>query len=372
MAEGIRKRNRPKPYEASVWLAAEGRQERKSFRTLAEARKWRRDHGREVQFKPPGGGSGQTVAEAAAEFMKGAESGAIRDRNERKFKPSTIRSYDRALRLGILPNLGARQLSEVTAKDVRALVRKFRAEGLADSTVRNRLDPLRSIYRFALDEERVVYNPTAGLRLRAGGKRRDPAVSLEGANALIEAIRPADRALWATAFYAGLRRGELRALRVSDVDFEGRQIHVRRSWDDVEKEVEPKTEAGARSVALTAVLAGYLADHLIEVERGGDDLIFGRTPTAAFVPSSVGNRAKTDWKRAGLDRVTLQDCRHVFASFLIAYGQGDVKAIKEAMGHSSIQTTIDRYGHLLPDGRDRLRANLDRAFTPPNRVPVPN
>jgi hypothetical protein len=209
MAEGIRKRNRPKPYEASVYVIAERRQKRKSFRTFAEVKAWRRDFGREIRERPFTASDSPTVAEAGREFVAGMLSGAIRDRNGKNYKPSTVRSYRRALDLGVIPNLGGRKLAEVTTQDVRALVKRLRKEGLSDSTVRNRLDPLRAIYRHAIEEDRLDYNPTAGLRLPSGRRPRTPSASFEDVAALIEAIRPADRALWAVAFYGGLRRGEL-------------------------------------------------------------------------------------------------------------------------------------------------------------------
>ena len=53
-----------------------------------------------------------------------------------------------------------------------------------------------------------------------------------------------EAALWATGFYAGLRRGELRALRVGDVDLEAATIAVERGWDDKEGPVSPKSRAG--------------------------------------------------------------------------------------------------------------------------------
>jgi integrase len=56
--------------------------------------------------------------------------------------------------------------------------------------------------------------------------------------------------LWSTAFYAGLRRGELQALRVRDIDFQSDLITVERGWDQVEGVIEPKSRAGRRSVPL--------------------------------------------------------------------------------------------------------------------------
>jgi integrase len=69
------------------------------------------------------------------------------------------------------------------------------------------------------------------------------------AEALIEALPAGDRTLWATAFYAGVRLGELRALRWGDLDLAAGRIEVRRSWDPEAGEIEPKSDAGRRRVA---------------------------------------------------------------------------------------------------------------------------
>ena len=67
---------------------------------------------------------------------------------------------------------------------------------------------------------------------------------------MLAAASSGDRAFWATAIYAGLRRGELLALRWEDVDLASGVIHVRRGWDTIKGEIEPKSRqaaAGCRS-----------------------------------------------------------------------------------------------------------------------------
>lgn len=106
--------------------------------------------------------------------------------------------------------------------------------------------PLRIIYRRALSLEDVTVNPTTRLNLPAVEGRRVAAPA--EIRALIDALPVAQRALWGTAFYAGLRRGELVALRIADVDLKTNVIHVRRSWDRREAEVDLKSARGLRDV----------------------------------------------------------------------------------------------------------------------------
>src|SRR5262249_18712871 len=149
------------------------------------------------------------------------------------------------------------------------------AKGKSPSTVRNTILPLRAIYRRAIARSEVLTNPTLGLSLPRHRQRRERIARPAEAKALLEGLPIDDRALFATALYAGLRRGELRALRWQDVDFAAGLIRVERSWDDRVGPIEPKSRAGRRRVPLAKPLRSYLAAHRLRAESGGDELVFG-------------------------------------------------------------------------------------------------
>lgn len=158
--------------------------------------------------------------------------GLIRNRSGDAYKPSAIRSYADALRLHVLPELGARKLSEVQQRDVQRLADDLLAAGRDPSTVRNALMPLRVIYRQALTDGDVGINPCTGVRLPAvRGQRQRIVTAYEAASLLRALTDDKDRALWALALYAGLRRGELLALRWDDVDLAAGILRVERAWD---------------------------------------------------------------------------------------------------------------------------------------------
>jgi integrase len=86
--------------------------------------------------------------------------------------------------------------------------------GLRPSTVRSAIDPLRRIFDCAIKRDLIPYSPCELFDMPQGtGKRERVATSAE-AHALIAALPPSERALWAAAFFAGLRMGELRAALV--------------------------------------------------------------------------------------------------------------------------------------------------------------
>ncbi len=154
----------------------------------------------------------------------------------------------------------------------------------------------------------------------------------------------------------GLRLGELQALRWEDVDLERGLLRVRHSWDRHEGLVAPKSKAGIRSVPIASLLREHLVGH-----RGLSSVttyVFGRRDDLPFSASGLVDRAYRTWKRNGLVRTGLHECRHTFASLMVAAGV-NIKALQTFMGHTSITVTIDLYGHMLPGSEDEAAALLD-------------
>jgi len=297
-----------------------------------------------------------TLREAAEAWLLGARDGSIRNRSGDRYKPSVVRTYEISLRLRLLPEFGGRKLSDIRRSDLQDFADRLLASGTDASTIRNTLMPIRAMFRRATARGDIAINPTSGLELPAVRGRRDRIASPEEASDLIESLPERDRALWATALYGGLRRGELQALRWDDVDLAKGVIRVERAWDVREGEIEPKSRAGRRAVPIAAVLRDYLVEH--KQRRGGNGLVFGRPDGKAFDGSTVDARAKAAWRNTGLEPITLHEARHTFASLMIAAGV-NAKALATYMGHASVTITYDRYGHLMPGNEDEAAALLD-------------
>src|SRR5664280_94480 len=122
------------------------------------------------------------------------------------------------------------KLANVKRRDMQELVDRV-ALDRNPSTVRNAVMPLRAIYRRALVRGVVEVNPTDGLALPAVEGTRDRVASPDEAQRLIDALPVADRAVWATAMYGGLRLGELQALEWSHIDLDHGVLRVESSWD---------------------------------------------------------------------------------------------------------------------------------------------
>src|SRR5436190_20086117 len=114
-----------------------------------------------------------------------------------------------------------------------------------------------------------------------------------------------------------------------------------------------------RLVAGIAVLRDFLLEHRMRAgESAPETLVFGDTAVSPFPPSAIARRAVRAWSSAELERITLHECRHTFASLMIAAGV-NAKALSTYMGHANISITLDRYGRLMPGSEEEAAELLD-------------
>ena len=173
----------------------------------------------------------------------------------------------------------------------------------------------------------------------------------------------------------GLRRGELLALRWSDVDLEGATLRVDRSLEETNAGLRfktPKTKHGRRTVSLPAAALEALRVHRRQQLELRMALGSGREPTDALVfcspegaPLSPDNLSR-DWRRTvrakSLPEVTFHALRHTHASILIAQGV-DILTISRRLGHGTPAVTLTVYAHLIEKVDTKAAAAIDAAFT---------
>lgn len=343
-------------YQAQVYDSRAKKAIKRTFPSFAAARNWRADQLvalREGRLRH--GGHGPTLNDAARAWLDGARAGQVRNRSGDPYKPAAVRDYERNLRLRVLPEFGDRRLGEIRRVELQRFVDDLVSAGLSASTIVTTLLPLRAIYRRAVARGEVDGNPTRGLEMPAVRRTIRYVTAPAEAERLLDALEGEDRVLWATAIYAGLRRGELAALRWEDVDLAQGVIHVRRGWDVVEGEIAPKSREGRRKVPIPGPLRDALVEHRMGVPDG-QVRVFRSAPWVI----KAGPRAVRRWDKAKLSPITLHEGRHTYASFMIAAGV-NAKALAAFMGHANIAVTYDLYGHLFP-GSEAEAAGLLETF----------
>jgi integrase len=355
-----------------VWSPRDQKKLYKTFPTSSAAKGWRGDAVSAVRkgtMAPP---TRHTVEQAGRDWIAKAKAGVILKPDGARYKPAVIRQYEADLLRYVYPAFGAVRLSNVHRRAVQHLVDHLVGLGLSGSRVRGIVMPIRAVCRRAIRSDELMVNPTANLELPAADGTRDRVATAEEAAILLGALPDDDRALWAAAVYAGLRRGELRALRWNNIDDGLTIITVEHGWDEVEGEIAPKSKKGARRVPIVTPLRLVLLEHKARTGRRGSDLVFGRTSTQPFTPTHIRDRALGAWAAAAvgallrrepfaieLDPIGLHELRHTYVSLMVDAGFS-LERIGDYVGHSSAYMT-DRYRHLL-DGHEAEAANLLDAY----------
>jgi len=342
-------------YQANVWDAKTHRRLRKTFPTRSAAKQWRYDAIAALRRGELSGERGPLLSVAVDRWLDDLRSGHVTNRSGDPYKPAAIRDYERNLRLRALPALGHLRLRDVTTRDVQRLMDDLVRKDLAPATIDAALTPLRALYRRAVARGDAAVNPTVGIEKPAVRYSARRVVPPNEAEAMIAALEPDERALWATALYAGLRRGELIGLRPGDIDLGVGVIRVERGWDMLEGEIPPKSRQGRRRVPIAAVLRDHLDQQLLTIES--DRPLFG---TPRWI-ARTNDRARERWKERGLPVLTLHEARHSYASYGIAAGL-NAKTLSVYMGHANIGITLNLYGHLFPGSETEAAGLLDAYF----------
>ena len=253
------------------------------------------------------------------------------------------------------------ELSKVRRSHVETWVKTMTAgvgeqRALAASTIRTRVANVRAVLRGAVYDRIIASNPVDGVTLPRT-RRAEQQMTIptpEAVGAILRACEDWFAPFVALCAFAGLRNGEASAVRLSDVDFMRRQLHVQRQVQRIDGElVLSAPKAGSeRTVHLPDALVEILARHVADVGVHGDDeWLFVGGP--GLPPSSEAMRYRLDTV-PGTAAYKIHDLRHFFASGLIAAGC-DVVTVQRALGHASAQTTLRTYSHLWPTAEDKTR-----------------
>lgn len=295
---------------------------------------------------------GVRFKDAAADWLHYIE-------HDRKRRPSTVRDYKLVAEKVLNPVLGEIALDQLSSTHIVAFRSRLVAEDrLAPRTINKYLALIHGILKRAQKVHGLRANVAAGVERQPETRSGEfQSLSAEEVEALARsAASPQDAALFLTAGFAGLRMGELRALRWEDVDFEKRLIHIKRSYSSGEEGV-PKS-GRVRSVPMVDQVLAALDVHSQRTQfPGSDDFVFPGPKGTPFEDSALRRRFYKARQASGLRRIRFHDLRHTFGTLAVqVFPLSDVKAY---MGHADIATTMI-YVHHVPqhDAADKLSAAL--------------
>ena len=293
--------------------------------------------------------------------------------------PTTIREYRRIAETVVLPDLGPIRLAKLSASDLDALYAKLTAKGNKATTVRRVHALIGASLRQAEKWDLIDIN--VARKASPPPVRSEPvrAPSPSEVRDLVEAanaIEPALGALLLIGALTGARRGELCALRWTDVDFASRRLTIARSVYETDSGgwAEKGTKSHqVRSLGLDATAVTVLERHRnyvdglaeeLRLEVATDAFMFSRSPSGAepLRPDVVTKLTKRAAKAAGV-KTHLHALRHFSATQAIAAGFDPV-TVAGRLGHRDSSITLKVYSHVL-ESRDRDLADaLGRVLAP--------
>lgn len=284
-------------------------------------------------------------------------------------RANTVRVYERALRLRILPRIGAMQLKAVKPATLVRLLEHL-DDGQIGGSARDKVHvTLRRLFRFALERDYLQASPVARVPRPRYQPRERQVWTVEQARAFLAAARGSPRYVaFVLVLTAGLRSGEVRGLRWGDIDFERGILDVQRQQALVfaggKYRVEPappKSAASRRRVALGEIALEALRAHREQAPpelRGAGAWVLS-TRTGRPVSSANLHR---DWlrarARAGLPAVTFHDLRHTAATLMLDQGV-NAKVLSDILGHSDVRVTLNTYAHVMPAARVQAARLMD-------------
>jgi integrase len=312
-----------------------------------------------------------TVAEYLDDWLTGAS---------RALRPSTASTYERHIRLHILPSLGRLPVARLRPEQLDRLYAGLLAKGLSRTSVQHIHAILRRSLSQATRRGVIARNPTDLVDPPGRDHPEMQVLSIDQARALLATARTGRHAeleaLYFLALTTGMRRGELLALRWADVDVIKRTLTVTGTLQRVKRSdgtstlerAQPKTKTSMRQIPLTEAAVDALTRHaqrrrnriaMLGSEWTNACLVFTNERGGAIEPRNLLARSFAPLLAdAGIPHVRFHDLRHTAATLMAAQGV-HTKVVSEMLGHASVGITLDLYSHVTPSMAQQAVTAMD-------------
>lgn len=283
---------------------------------------------------------------------------------KKEIKKSTMRDYRSAMNLYVLPKFGNTPVRDISCLDVDRF--KSRLE-CSSKRINNILVPMRSVFKMASKSGVVDEN----IMLKVDNLRCDPPVinplTPNEVGRSFESVHPHYKNFFITAFFTGMRFGEMAALKKTNVDSERCIIRI---CETLVYGVEgrPKTQKSNRDIDMLPPVVEALKRQIAS-SHGESPYVFLDLAGNPLTPDHV---RKVIWqpalKKAGIEYRPLMQTRHTFATMMIDAGE-DIGWVQKMLGHSSLQMIYTKYYSWIKketrnDGAAFMRHSYGRIFDP--------
>jgi integrase len=286
-------------------------------------------------------------------------------------KASSAGHYHAIFRTSLLPFFGDFALTDITPDLVQQFISLRSREGKSAQTIRNHLTPLGTMLKHASQWGylRSGSSPMQNVQLPRITRKEMAFLTAKQVRTLLAHVPEEWHSLLVTTALTGMRLGEVLAMRWTNLDVKAGCYQIKERLYQGEFDV-PKTRSSIRRVDLTPRVLAALTRHRgrqseLKLSQGAayqdQGLVFCTVDGSPILRSDGVRRVlHLSLKAAELPTVRLHDLRHSYAALMIDQG-ANVKYIQRQLGHRSITTTLDTYGHLMPDAGAEEMRKLDAA-----------
>ncbi|MCM1299198.1 MAG: site-specific integrase [Firmicutes bacterium] len=281
--------------------------------------------------------------------------------------------YENRIYKHIIPEIGSIPLKQLTQSDLQQFYAREKVNGrkirtdiygaeLSDRVIRAIHANCRSALERAVQDGLIKTNPAIGCKLPP---KKSCKMKVLTQNEIVRFLNQAKEEEYYELFLlelgTGMRRGEILALKWSDLNFKTGELRIERQLNVIKGESiisESKTKSSIRTAILPTALLKILSEYKKNVES---EWIFPSPldDTKPRNPSAVRKRLQLILERAGCPNVRFHDLRHTFATIALEKGM-DIKTLSATLGHISSETTIDIYSHITNKMRQQAAVRIDR------------
>lgn len=317
-------------------------------------------------------------------------------------KRSTYISYEGYIRNHCIPFFGKQKLLNLTNESIQRFF-AAKSEKLSPKTLRNIYNMLHTSLDQAVISRRISFNPILGVKLPKAAKKEMRVLTRQEQEKLETQLRKSETLSdfgITFAIHTGVRLGELLALKWSDFDEDNRTVTIRRTLARLNKVDEdgnvlvdcvdertaeiviqtPKTMTSIRTIPLFADLWDALMHYKESqcqqqaalakagIEIWEDGFVFSQPNGKYRDPKAFVQHYKRLLRWAGVEDAKFHSLRHTFATRALEANM-DVKVLSALLGHADASTTLNKYGHALPDHKRESMEKMNQYYNAIQRQP---
>jgi len=278
---------------------------------------------------------------------------------EGELKERTIRNKRYMLESHIIPYFGERAMNSITPADLINWQGTIRGKGYSQTYLRMIQNQMTALFTHAQTIYGLKDNPTK--KVKKMGKSNADKLNFwtkDEYDQFIHSIDHKDRyyILFEILFWTGCREGEALALTPGDIDLINNRISIDKTYYRHNRQdiiTTPKTEQSVRIIDIPEFLSEEIKEYI--------DRLYGIPEDERLFPivaEAVQHKIKNQARKAGVRKIRVHDLRHSHVAFLIHKGTEPL-VIMERLGHDSIKTTLNTYGHLYPNKQKEVASMLN-------------